>query len=254
MYEDLDAATYFTPKGNAAQEAFIAEHGEFWRIGFRNSWFWLAVNPQILTTQAAITDWNKFVAARNAPVPQYAQDAFDTIGQTIPRTLGHCRLRLNIIWAGPIVEPTEEEAEAGKSPTRTLAGALCSPIDPEEDGEIFSIWDSGVLVKSEGGVVSPVGWSEADAEALANSINNAVVYPGDEAQLPAAIIVADKGASQTNAFRGIRYVILPDYPMRDAANGGIPDINIGINRPNDGGEPAGSDDGGLAVEFEAGEA
>jgi hypothetical protein len=177
-----------------------------------------------------------------APTPPQFKFTFDTIGQTIFRSIGHARLPLRTIWAQGI----NESGDVSISNTQTFAGALCAPIDPLEEGEIFAIWDGGSQIFNTDGVVTPAGWTAADATLLAASLASVVIFPGDEAQLPASLIVADKGAGKTNAFRGIRYIIFPDYPIRGASNG-IPQLSVGFQRTNDGGNPAEDEFGG--VEF-----
>lgn len=170
--------------------------------------------------------------------PQY-QFVFDTIGQVIFRSIGHCRLPLRTIWTKGI----NESGDILISNTMTFAAALCAPIDPDEDGDIISLWDGNSVIYASGGFVAPPGWTPEDQALLAASIANMVVYPGTETQLPAPLIVADKGAAKTNAFRGIRYVIFIDYPIRN----GIPRLSAGYRRNN---EPEEEDTG--AVEFLAG--
>lgn len=183
-------------------------------------------------------------ASANAPAPlppQYQTRVnFDTIGQVIFRSIGHCRLPLRIIWA----EGINESGDVLVSNTQTFAGALCAPIDASEEIDITSIWAAGRQVLNSDGPLAPVGWTPEDAALLAAAMNNIRIYPGDEAQLPDSLIVADKGANLTNAFRGIRYIVIPNYPIRD---GGIPPMSVLIDRTNPGGTPT---DG--AVEFEAG--
>ncbi len=117
------------------------------------------------------------------------------------------------------------------------------PIDPDEEGEVFSVWDGGTLVQNEGGVVVPAGWTPEDAALLVASLAAIVIYPGNETQLPDPLIVADKGADKTNAFRGMRYIVIPDYPI---AGNGLPQLSVGFRRTNE--QPP--DTG--AVEFLAG--
>lgn len=188
------------------------------------------------------------------PVAPHLRINFDTIGQTIPVTLGNVRLALRPIWAEGIVESGDESI----SPTQTFAGALCAPIDPDEDGEIFSVWESDTQISIEGSVVAPVGWSDADVALLAASLAGITVYKGNEWQLPDPRISADKGAARTNAFRGLRYVIVPSYPIAAGRGGGggaggLPNLSFGFRRTNDGGETKQQKGeppfDGLAVEF-----
>ena len=197
-------------------------------------------------------------ASAQAPAPTAPHLAinFDTIGQTIPVSIGHCRLQLRPIWAQGINESGDETV----SSTQTFAGALCMPLDAAEDGELFSVWDSDTLIMSNGSALSPVGWSTANAALLAASLSAIQFFKGDEAQLPASLIVADKGASRTNAFRGLRYVIVPEYPISGASGGGgggLPSLSFEFRRTKDGEEPKEKNpdngkDTGDAVEFLSG--
>jgi hypothetical protein len=179
-----------------------------------------------------------------APTPPHLIFTFDTIGQIIYRSIGHCRLPLRTIWASGI----NASGDTLDASTISFAAALCAPIDPLEEGEIFGVWDGGAQVFNSGGVITPAGWSSTDAAALTASLESVVIFPGDEAQQPASLIVADKGADKTNAFRGIRYIIFQNYPVR--TGNGVPQLSIGWQRTNDGGSPA--EDSGGGVEFEAG--
>lgn len=200
---------------------------------------------------AAIMDPGQFgLVPQSAPAPTAAhlRINFDTIGQTIPRSYGHCRLPLRPIWAEGIVASGDETI----SPTQTFAGALCMPLDAAEDGVFFQIWDSDTLVQSEGGIVIPDGWSTENAALLAASLAAIEYYPGNEIQAPASRIVADKGPNLTNAFRGMRYVIVPFYPIQarpGGGSGGLPSLNFAFRRTNVPDEPEESSE---AVEFLAG--
>ncbi len=175
-----------------------------------------------------------------APTPPQFQFVFDTIGQVIVRSIGTCRLLIKPIWAQGIIE----SGDSSISNTQTFAGAVCAPLDTEEVGEIGRVWAGGSLIFDSGSVVIPSGWTDEDAALLAASLASVVMYPGDEAQLPADLIVADKGAARVNAFRGIRYFIFPNYPI---GNGhGLPQLSMEFTRTSDEPEDSG------AVEFLAG--
>jgi hypothetical protein len=142
--------------------------------------------------------------------PQY-RFTFDTIGQSIYRSIGHCMLPLRIIWAQGI----NASGDTTTSPTLSFAAALCAPLDPNEEGEIGAIYNGSTLLydPTQGGVVIPDGTDATNAALLQAALNNAIIYPGDEAQLPAPLISADKGSNVTNAFRGLRYIIFPNFPL-----------------------------------------
>lgn len=208
---------------------------------------------QILTDQIFADRARAALGQATTPPAPHLRFNFDTIGQTIFRSIGHCRLPLLPIWAQGI----EESGDETTSPTQTFAGALCAPLDADEDGEVFSIWDSDTLVMNAGATIHPLGWSAEDAALLSASLAGITIFPGNEAQLPASVIVADKGAHRTNAFRGLRYVIVPNYPIFGGSGSGsgagnFPNLSFQIRRRNDGGEPLEQES--LAAEFLAGDA
>jgi hypothetical protein len=179
--------------------------------------------------------------------PPHFQFTFDTIGSTIFRSIGHCRLPLRFIW----VKGVNFSGTVTASPTITFAAALCAPIDPSEEGQVAIMYsgDNVIYNPDEGGVIAPEGLSSEDAAALTASLNGAIIYPGDEVQLPAPLIVADKGADVTNAFRGIRYIIFELFPT-NVLSGGGGGISIVFQRTNTITPPSSSSD--AAVEFAAG--
>lgn len=150
-------------------------------------------------------------AAQSSPAPASPvyQFTFDTIGQTIPRTIGHGIMPLRVIWAAGV----DRSGANVNSPTISFAGALSMPLDPDEEGSVVRILSGGSALFDSGSVIPPDGADDTTVALLNASLNNAVVYPGDEAQLPAPLIVADKGANVTNAFRGIRYIVFPEWPL-----------------------------------------
>jgi hypothetical protein len=185
--------------------------------------------------------------AASAPPPPHLKFSFDTIGQPIIRSIGSVRLPLRPIWAQGIDASGDETI----SDTQTFAAALCAPIDVLEEGEIFSIYDGGSEVYNSGTVIAPLNWSASDIALLGASLGSIQIFPGDEAQLQASLIVADKGASRVNAFRGIRYLILPNYPINGSGGNGIPQMSAVWQRTNDGGSPQEENDT-TAVQFFAG--
>jgi len=164
-----------------------------------------------------------------APAPPNFQFTFDTIGQVIYRSIGHVRLPLKLIWAQGI----NASGDITQATTLSFAAALGAPIDPNELGNLVSIFDGGNQVFGDGSVIPPDTWSSVDQAQLIVSLAGATLYVGNEAQQPAPLIVSDKGASVTNAFRGIRYIVFPDYPITR----GMPNLSIVFERSNPGGTP-----------------
>jgi hypothetical protein len=155
-------------------------------------------------------NWNPSSSAGTpAPPPPQYQFTFDTIGQTIFRTIGHCRLPLRPIWA----EGIDTYGQTTTNQTLSFAAALCAPLDPTEDGSITSIFLGNSALFDSGAVVIPDGMDSTTAAQLKYSIEHITYYPGTEDQEPDPLIVADKGASLTNAFRGLRYVVFPSWPL-----------------------------------------
>jgi hypothetical protein len=164
-----------------------------------------------------------------APTPPQYQATFDTIGQTIYRMIGHVRVPLRIIWA----QGLNASGDTTISPTLTFAAALGAPLDPDEEGSVAVIFSGSTAIydPAAGGVIVPDTISAADAALLQASLAAAVVYPGNEAQLPDPTITADKGANVTCAFRGIRYIVFPAFPL--SVTGGIPtNLSIAWQRTN----------------------
>lgn len=164
-----------------------------------------AVNPNYAAPVASTTQTTP------APLAPQFTFTFDTIGQVIARSIGHCTLPLRIIWAQGI----NQSGDTTTAPTLTFAAALCAPLDPGEEGVIGAIYAGSTILfdPTQGGVVIPDGTSDTNAALLQDAINNAIIYPGDEQQLPSPLIQSDKGVDLTNAFRGLRYIIFPNYPL-----------------------------------------
>lgn len=157
--------------------------------------------------------FNKDAAQKPTGTPPHLQFSFDTIGQTIMRSFGHCRLPLKTLWIQGIVNQGDNFPLGAT--TYTFAAALCAPFDPSEEGIFNALYDGNdVLYTPEGGIVPPEGWDPTDQEALIEALTGAVIYPGDEAQEPDPLILADRGAEAANAFRGLRYIVIPGYPLR----------------------------------------
>lgn len=176
----------------------------------------VAINPNYDPTWAPDT-----AVQQEAPPPPQYNISFDTIGQTIPLAIGNCRLALHTIWAQGI-----EQSGPTSSPTLSFAAALCRPIDQSEEGSVGVIFSQGNAIydPDKGGVQPPDGISPDDLALLQFSLENAIVYPGDEAQDPCPFIVADKGESRTPGFRGLRYIYFPQWPT--SISNGLPNLSL----------------------------
>jgi hypothetical protein len=231
-----------------------------------------------------------------SPNPPHLNLTFDTIGQIIPRTIGHVRLALKPIWvqgllgndisqsivnqglvtlaadagsgstsvsvvntpswldsavgfvplltyysgSGTVAQTSIISSSAGviglndpltvdlaagtvlpvytgggPAATITAAFALCQPLDPNELGNVTAFFDGANQVYSldQGGLTLPSSWTIVQQGQLQAALSGAVVYPGTEGQLPADLIIAERGADKTPAFRGLRYIIIQDYPL-----------------------------------------
>lgn len=172
----------------------------------------IVVNPTpfpVATKQVSTNPGIPLVPPAPTPIPVQYTFSFDTIGQTIVRTIGHCRLPMRLIWAQGI----NQSGDSVTSTTISFAAALCSPIDPTEQGTISGILIGSTALFDGTSPVIPEAATQLEADLLSNSLNNAIIYPGDEEQEPCPLIVADKGSDVTNAFRGIRYIVLENWPL-----------------------------------------
>lgn len=140
-----------------------------------------------------------------------------------------------IIGLGGGAGSTDSAGIGTPAPTITFAAALCQPIDPEEIGNITEVFDGSTQTYSldGGGLTLPPDWTVTNQQQLATSLGNAIVYPGTEGQEPSPLIVADKGANITNAFRGLRYIIFIDYPIIGSGGSAMPRISIVWRRLTD---------------------
>ncbi len=182
-----------------------------------------------------------------APTPTHLQFTFDTIGQTIVRTIGLCRVALKTIWVQGINSSGDSLPDGAT--TMTFAAAMCAPIDPNEGGTVAAMWDGASLIfdPAQGGAIVPTEWDDAaQASALSLALANVRIYPGTETQLPDPLILADKGIAVTNAFRGLRYIVFQNYPIKH----GLPNLSVAWKSPGQASTSSGSSN--VAVEFAAG--
>lgn len=163
-----------------------------------------------------------------------------TYGVAIPRTFGTVRLASNLIWTAGIKEHPHSGGKGMGGPktysyTCSFAVAFCVG----EVDEILRIWADTKLI-----------FGAADMNSLRDALKNGAdfgtligtyrlgkkkkkykirVYRGSEDQLPDAAIVANKGADETPAYRGLCYAVFEDMPLTDFGNR-IPNISAEVTR------------------------
>lgn len=93
-----------------------------------------AVNPNYQPAPSSTGNSSQATGTQATVTPPHYRITFDAIGQTIYRSIGHCRLPLRTIWAQGINWPGAPEDVT--SPTLTFAAALCAPFDPTETGQV----------------------------------------------------------------------------------------------------------------------
>lgn len=215
----LPSTTIFDANGIPVlpnQQYYVAYYGNFGASG--GAFSQIALNPNY------DPNWSVHKQTPTPPSVQY-QFTFDTIGQVIIRTIGHCRVPLRIIWAAGVTE----SGQIVTSTTVSFAAALCAPFDPDEQGSIEAIFMGGVAVfdNSGGGFIAPDGMDPTTADLLKTCLENVTFYPGNETQTADSLIQADRGAL-TPGFRGLRYVVFPNWPTAVSAT----DLSVQYNRSN----------------------
>jgi hypothetical protein len=146
-------------------------------------------------------------------------------GTGIAKVYGTDRISGTLIWAGPMVEHSDEQSGKGGptittfSYTRSLALLLADgPI-----GAIRRIWADTKLVYD----VRDVADDEAQmASALFQSYF--LLYTGTESQLPDPTIESIEGTGNVEAYRGRAYIVFTDLPLADFGNR-IPQFSVEIS-------------------------
>ena len=165
-----------------------------------------------------------------------------TYGAAIPEIYGTVRIGGNMIWSTGLKETKHKSGGKGgpKQTTYTydctFAVALCKgPID-----EILRIWADGKLIYdvSGGSTRLPDFTSNNDMVMAAIKIIgekkkkkgfNLRVYRGTEDQMPDSLIVADKGAGNVSAHRGIAYAVFEKMQLEDFGNR-VPQLTFEVTK------------------------
>ena len=166
-----------------------------------------------------------------------------TYGVAIPEVYGTVRVGGNMLWTSGIKE-TKKTSRAGKGgPKQTtytydasFAVGLCKgPIT-----DITRIWADGKVIydKTNGSTRNPSNPSSTLIFGVIQQVFggsskkknvNFRVYLGTEEQLPDSLIVADKGAGNVSAHRGMAYVVFEKLQLEDFGNR-IPQLTFEVTK------------------------
>jgi hypothetical protein len=149
-------------------------------------------------------------------------------GAAIPIVYGNARLSGNIIWALPLIERkiTEESSSKGgggsSQTTYDYYGTFAVSICDNEIAGIRRIWADSILIYDAG--------DTASLETIMASNSNATgitVYYGTETQEADSLIQADKGAANTQAYRGTAYLVFDQLALEKYGKR-IPNISVEV--------------------------
>lgn len=126
---------------------------------------------------------------------------FDAWGSPIPLVMGHVRIMGKMIWGNALEVGTSVASPAFLS----FAIGFSYQLDPLEWQwiECVAIWANGIKIF--GGDNDLVGLTFT-------------FYEGKEDAPIDPLILADKGANRTPAFRGLRYIVFRDFPLSIVGN------------------------------------
>lgn len=153
------------------------------------------------------------------------KNSFSTYGGAISIAYGQSvRAGGNFIWATDLIEtPQVTKVKSGKGGmfggkkqtitnyTYSMSFALAFCEGPIV--KIRKIWGDGKL------------WYDDSKTPKQNLADDVRVYLGTESQTPDALIVANKGADSTPAYRGIAYIVVENLQLANFANR-VPRIEI----------------------------
>ncbi|WP_210340492.1 phage tail protein [Bradyrhizobium sp. CCBAU 51753] len=145
----------------------------------------------------------------------------------IPLAMGNVRLAGQPIWDGGI----EATATAGASSFVSMCCAYCEPIDVAEPIRIQRMWANSTLFYdySAGGVITVANLSPEDQQALADCVSTMEFHAGGPGELPSPIMEEFLGAGNVPAYRGLRTIVFPNFPMA-IANNAVPNISVEFRR------------------------
>lgn len=149
-------------------------------------------------------------------------------GAPIPIIYGKARVSGNVIWAKPIRERKIEEDAGSKGSggstvtTYEYYGSFAVALCDNEIAGVRKIWADSKLIYNVG--------DDASLETIQASNRNAdkiTIHYGTETQEADSLIQADKGAANTQAYRGTAYIVFDDLLLEPYGNR-IPNITVEV--------------------------
>lgn len=153
-------------------------------------------------------------------------------GSAIAQGFGTVRMSGNMIWAKPIeeVKNVKKTSSGGGGKGGGGGGATSTQITYEYFAtfalafskgvadDVIRIWADGKLIFDRRGT----------SDDFKKQGVNFRFYSGNETQEPDSLIVADQGAQNTPAFRGLCYMVFQSLPLKDFGNR-IPNITVEVS-------------------------
>lgn len=196
----------FYPPRFQAQVAMVkaVEEGKaywvstYYGVGTFGTSFGISQTIAYYTPQALDTPPKSLVAVATSP---NLDVSFDAWGSTIPLIRGLCRIMGHVIWARGM----EQGGSVAMPSTLSFMVGFAYPLDPLEYSyiEVTKIWANGIQVFG----------GPSDIPGLQFTFR-----AGSEHEQPDALVVADKGASRTPGFRGMRTILFTDFPIGIVGN------------------------------------
>ncbi len=149
-------------------------------------------------------------------------------GAPIPIIYGKARVSGNVIWAKPIRERKIEEDAGGKGgggstvTTYEYYGSFAVALCDNEIAGVRKIWADSKLIYNVGNTASLETIQASNRQA-----DKITIYYGTEAQEADSLIQSDKGATNTQAYRGTAYIVFDDLLLEKYGNR-IPNITAEI--------------------------
>lgn len=143
-------------------------------------------------------------------------------GEPIPLVYGSMRLSGNVIWSTGLKESksSETETSGGKGSSQSVttvtyhySASFAVALSGRKIADVGRIWADGKLLRDAGGKLAVSG--------------NLSIYDGQESQSVDSLIEAIEGIGNTNAFRGLSYIVFEDLALGEYANR-IPNLTFEV--------------------------